>query len=165
MIERNIVKEAAVIVGLSLITAFIINFISPRGIALVGQWDPSKGVVSARAKNSVVVAEREIHDITEAKAIFDGGTSLFVDARSHEEYLAGHVQGAVSFPVSSYEASIAAFIEKNSLSTPLIVYCSGRECDDSHILAALLLEEGYQSVRVMVDGYPLWLSKGFPVEK
>ena len=165
MIKRNILKEAAVIIGLSLITAFVMNFVSPKGISLVGQWDPSKGVVSAREKRSVVLGEREIQDISDAKAIFDAGSAVFVDARSNEEYLAGHVYGAVSFPLSSYEEIIAAFIGQHPLSTALIVYCSGRECEDSHMLASLLFEEGYQNVRVMVDGFPLWQSKGFPVEK
>lgn len=165
MIDRKTIREVVIIIGLSLITAFTINLISPRGIAFVGQWDPSKGVISARAKNDVVVVEREIHDITEAKAIFDEGKAVFIDARNVEEYSEGRIKGAVCFPVGSYEEAIASFIEKHPFQVPLIVYCSGRECDDSHLLAAYLSDEGYENVRVMVDGFPLWNSKGFPVEK
>ncbi|MBU0996281.1 MAG: rhodanese-like domain-containing protein [Proteobacteria bacterium] len=165
MNSQKTIKEAVVILALALITAFSINFISPRGIALVGQWDTSQGVVSARTKNDVVHEEREINDIMDAKAVFDEHTAVFVDARRREEFEEGHVKGAVPFPVKEYENIIESFIESNPFDVPLVIYCSGRECEDSHVLASYLSDEGYLNARVMVDGFPLWQSKGFPVEK
>ena len=49
------------------------NFFSPFGIALVGQWDDSKGAITAKAKNDVFVDEFEIDDVKIAKQIYDSG--------------------------------------------------------------------------------------------
>ena len=162
--NRTVFREVVSILVLAFILAFSVNAISPRGLALVGQWDANSGVVTAKAKNGMVQQEREIDDILEAKAIYDEGGSVFVDARSREVYASGHVKGAFSFPVREYETTINTFIETYPVATPLIVYCSGRECEDSHVLATYLSEEGYAQVRVMVDGFPLWEESGFPVE-
>ena len=75
-------KEVSIITGVSIIAAFGVNYFSPHGIALVGQWDISQGVVSAIGKNDVVMDELEIDDVTHAWALFDTGNVLFVDARS-----------------------------------------------------------------------------------
>ena len=60
-------KEVSIITGISVIVAFGVNYFSPNGIALVGQWDISQGVVSAVGKNDVVMDELEIDDLTHAK--------------------------------------------------------------------------------------------------
>ena len=75
-------KEVIILIGISVIAAFGINFFSPNGIALVGQWDTSQGVVNAREKNDVVMDELEIDDVADAKTLYDSGNVLFVDARS-----------------------------------------------------------------------------------
>jgi len=38
-------------VGATIIAAFAVNYLSPAGIALVGQWDTAKGVITANEKN------------------------------------------------------------------------------------------------------------------
>jgi hypothetical protein len=44
------VKEISILVGASIIAAFAVNYFSPAGIALVGQWDTAKGVITANEK-------------------------------------------------------------------------------------------------------------------
>ncbi|MBW2337956.1 MAG: hypothetical protein JRF47_14580, partial [Deltaproteobacteria bacterium] len=46
-------KEVSIILGVSILAAFAVNYFSPAGIALVGQWDTSQGVVTAKAKNNI----------------------------------------------------------------------------------------------------------------
>ena len=135
------------------------------GIALFGDWDTSKGVISAKSKDGApVVRELEITDIHIAKEIYDNKTAVFLDARSAEDYMDGHIKGALSLPVNRFEQEIENFKKTYPDSTHFITYCSGRECDDSHELAQYLLMEGYEKVNVLIDGYPGWKEKGFPVE-
>ena len=157
-------KEISIILGLSIVTALAVNYFSPAGIALVGQWDTSQGVVMAKAKNDIVIEGIEIGTVDEARQLFDSGEYIFVDARSLEDYEEGHIQGAVSLPVGQSEDRVAAFLERYPPEASIITYCSGRTCQDSHHLAEFLLEFGYDNVTVFIDGFPGWKAEGHPIE-
>ena len=157
-------KEVSILFAVSVIVAFGVNFFSPNGIALVGQWDTSQGVVTALEKNDVVMDELEIDDISHAKTLYDTGNVLFVDARSMEDFTDGHIARAVSLPVGQYDEQIDAFLALYDLDRPIVTYCSGRTCEDSHQLAQLLMERGYMNISVMIDGFPGWEAKGYPVD-
>jgi len=88
-----------------------------------------------------------------------------VDARTEDIYTQGHIKGAVSFSVEKFFDKIAEFKQKYPENTPIVTYCSGRECSDSHDLAENLVNAGYTDVRIFIDGYPLWDSEKNPVEK
>ena len=158
------VKEIAILLGLSIGAAFMVNYLLPDGIALVGQWDTSQGVVTAMAKNDIVIEGIEIGTVDEARQLFDSGEYVFVDARSSEDYEAGHIPGAVSLPVGQSEDRVAAFLERYPPEASIITYCSGRTCQDSHHLAEFLLEFGYDNVTVFIDGFPGWEAGGHPIE-
>ena len=155
------------IAAFSAFTAVCINFFwSSKGIALFGDWDTAKGVISARSKDEApILHELEITDVRSAKAIFDSGKAVFLDARSREDYLDGHIKGALSVPAYQVENEIENLKKRYPPSSYFVTYCSGRECDDSHKLAQDLLMEGYENVSVFIDGYPAWGAEGFPVER
>ncbi len=161
---KNTARGIVILLGSAVIAAFTVNYFSPAGISLVGQWDESKGVITANAKGDAVVVDLEIDDVRIAKQIYDSGKAVFVDARSREDYEDGHIKGAVSLPVGQFDESIDAFHDQYSPASSIVTYCSGRTCEDSHRLAYLLFDEGYTNVTVMIDGYPGWESEGYPIE-
>lgn len=75
-----------------------------------------------------------------------------IDARSAEEYAAGHVYGAVNVP---HDAELSnSEVLPESLDTPLVVYCkSGLR---AHKLSLRLAEMGYSDVRVLAPGQMMW---------
>lgn len=156
--------ECLMLVLFSGICALFFNTLSPNGIALVGEWDTTRGVVSAVARNNPVVHDIEIDNVELAKKMFDEGQSVFVDARSTEAFNEGHIRGAISLPIASFDDNIEYFFETHPFSTHIITYCSGRECQDSHEMAQLLMEIGYSNVSVFIDGYPAWKENGYPIE-
>lgn len=158
------IKEITIILGLSVVVALTVNFFSPVGIALVGQWDTSEGVVTARAKNETVIGELEIENVGLARKLYDTGGYIFVDARSAEDYQERHIKGAVSLPVGQVESKLSAFLQRYPPETSIITYCSGRNCQDSHHLAEVLMEMGYENINVFIDGFPGWEAEGHPVE-
>lgn len=158
------IKELSIFAGISIIASFAVNYFSPAGIALVGQWDIAKGVITANEKNEIDLNNLEIGDIALAKKLYDSKKFLFVDARSRDNYTEGHIKGAVSLPVGQFDEKIEAFLDQYSPETAIITYCSGRTCEDSHKLAQLLLEIGYTEINVFVDGFPGWLAEGYPIE-
>jgi len=161
---KPLIYEVALFLTLSVATAFCVNYVSPNGIALVGEWDPGRGVINARPKNSAVIHELEINDPETARKIYDSGSAVFVDARARSFFDDGHIQGAVSLPLGESVDLMDNFKNKYPPGSYIITYCSGRECDDSHQLAQILLENGYNNVSIFIDGYPGWMAKGYPVE-
>jgi rhodanese-related sulfurtransferase len=158
------IKEISILVGVSIIAAFAVNYFSPAGITLVGQWDTAKGVITANEKNAIVLDDLEIGDVTLAKKLYDSQKFVFVDARSQDDYDEGHIKGAVSLPVGRFDEKIETFLEQYPPEKAIVTYCSGRTCEDSHRLTQLLLAFGYTEINVFIDGYPGWEAEGYPIE-
>ena len=164
MLYKNISKELAILLSLAVATAFTVNFLSPKGIALFGDWDISQGVITPKSKDDVVAHELEIQSVPMAKEIYENGKAVFVDVRAQEIYEDGHIKGAVSLPIDQFDDRIDDFIQEYPVTTLIVTYCFGRECDDSHKVAQNLLDEGYTEVKVFIDGYPGWVEQGYPIE-
>jgi rhodanese-related sulfurtransferase len=161
---RKILSEILLILGISLITALIVNHLSPRGIALFGEWDTSRGLINAKPNLNEFMEIVEIADVQEAKKIYDSKKAVFVDARSDDLYKQGHIKGALSLPLSRFADLIHEIIVKYPPGVCMIAYCSGRECDEGYKLAQHLQGAGYTNVRVLIDGLSGWESHGFPLE-
>ena len=161
---EKMVKEIIILLGISVVAAVIVNSFSPVGIAFVGQWDDSQGVITAKAKDNVLIDELEIDDVKIAKQIYDSGKAVFIDARSADNFKDGHIKGAISLPLGRFDALIDAFKGQYSRDSTIVTYCSGRTCNDSHHLAQFLFEHGYENVSVFIDGYPGWEAEGYPIE-
>jgi rhodanese-related sulfurtransferase len=162
--KMKTIQEISVLVGASIIAAFAVNYFSPAGIALVGQWDTAKGVITANEKNDIVLDDLEISDVALAKKLYDSQEFVFVDARSRDDYDEGHISGAVSLPVGQFDEKIEVFLEQYPPEKAIVTYCSGRTCEDSHKLAQLLLAFGYTEINVFIDGFPGWEAEGHPIE-
>jgi len=158
------VKEVSIILTVSFVAAFAVNYFSPAGIALVGQWDTSQGVVTAKKKNDIVVDGIEIGTVDLARKLYDTGRYIFVDARSTEDYEEGHIKGALSLPAGQFDDKIAAFMERHPPEVSIVTYCSGRTCEDSHHLAEYLMASGYDKINVFIDGFPGWEAEGHPID-
>jgi rhodanese-related sulfurtransferase len=130
----------------------------------VGQWDTARGVITANATGEDDYHIAEIDWVPDAKKIFDNDDTLFVDARSRADYESGHIPGARSLPVVQFDEHIETFMNQYPLDQPIVTYCSGRTCEDSHQLARLLLEAGFSEVRIFIDGFPGWQAEGYPIE-
>lgn len=101
----------------------------------------------------------------QAADLFRKGAPFF-DARRTADYRAGHIAGARSFPV--WEEGIddkvkGYFSEGPDQSAPIVVYCSGGACEDSHMLAQKFYLAGFDNALVYRDGFPDWVKRGLPV--
>ncbi|MBL0715767.1 MAG: rhodanese-like domain-containing protein [Desulfosarcina sp.] len=158
------IKQITVLLTAAVVLAFSVNVISPRGIPWLGQWDESQGVVAADQAALAATLDLEIPDAQTARRLHAAGQVLFVDSRTADDYREGHIPKAVSLPIGEFDRRIEAFLTRYGRDIPMITYCSGRRCQDSHMLAQLLFEQGYENVSVFIDGYPGWAAEGFPVE-
>jgi len=97
----------------------------------------------------------------EAERLFAAGVP-FLDARRTSVFEEGHVAGARRFSVweSDIDEKVMALIGERDGSQPLVLYCSGGDCEDSHLLAQKLWGAGFNDNLVYRDGYPDWVRRG-----
>jgi rhodanese-related sulfurtransferase len=102
----------------------------------------------------------------DAAALHAGGTAPFLDARRTNVYQQGHIAGARPFSVweSDVDDKVKAFFaEGHDQSQPVVVYCSGGDCEDSHTLAQKLYFVGFDNVLVYKDGFPDWQKRNLAI--
>lgn len=180
--------EAAVFLVLALILAAVANaFAGPqRKLRWVGSYDlpdqrptpagaaaavtPGPAAAAAAAAGNTAFPPHPDKPWVEisgedAAALFAGKTAPFLDARRTSVYAQGHIPG--SRPFSVWESDIddkvqAFFQEGRDQSQPVVVYCGGGDCEDSHTLAQKLFFVGFDNVLVYKDGYPDWQKRNLP---
>ena len=86
-----------------------------------------------------------------------------VDARSPDLFAMGSIDGALSLPLVDIDAFLPDFLARVDKDQVIITFCSGFGCPDSFDLGVLLIELGYQDVRVFEGGYPEWRDASLPV--
>ena len=94
--------------------------------------------------------------------------ALFLDARRSSVYADGHIPGARSLPVweSDIDARVKALYEEGlDQRAPIVAYCSGGNCEDSHMLAEKLYMVGFDNVLIYKDGFPDWQKRGLPANR
>ncbi|HUM03118.1 MAG TPA: rhodanese-like domain-containing protein [Thermoanaerobaculia bacterium] len=86
----------------------------------------------------------------------------FLDARRTSAFEEGHVAGArpVSVWESDVDEKVLALIGEQDGKKPLVLYCSGGDCEDSHLLAQKLWGAGFNNNLVYRDGFPDWVRRG-----
>lgn len=140
---------------------------APAGVA-------GPGAPAAPASNAPPPARRAdlpfIPDVTEplevqyatVKKFFDAGAAVFVDARTREEYEAGHIPGALHLDFDDVfsNPSLARSFETGG--KPIIAYCGGGDCEVSRNLAFSLIDAGHRKVLVFMGGTAGWQAEGQP---
>ena len=102
-------------------------------------------------------------------AVLHAAHALFLDARRTSIYEQGHIAGARPFSVweSDVDQRVSALFDERGdprqQALPIVVYCSGGECEDSHMLAQKLWGVQFNNVYVYRDGFPDWQKHGAAV--
>jgi len=99
-----------------------------------------------------------------AGMLFDSSV-VFVDSRTAEEYIAGHIEGAVNLSPLDYENNFGRGEARLRGSSTIVVYCDGGACESSLQVARRLMDGGFRSVLVFMDGYPAWQAAGYPTRQ
>lgn len=126
----------------------------------------SKAQILERYPPTPDVPSQDI-DTAQAKWLWDQGM-LFLDARRTAVYNDGHIPRARSLAV--WEGDIddkvkALATEGLDTDMPVVIYCSGGECQDSHMLAQKLWGFFFNNIRIYTDGFPGWQQAGHPVRR
>jgi 3-mercaptopyruvate sulfurtransferase SseA len=145
---------------ISFITSFIVNLSRIDTVPIIA--DPLEKIeeieqINEKMSNPII---REI-SIDIAKDLFDQNM-LFVDARSEEYYLEGHIPKAVCN--DNLDFLITKMEEHISIDDGFIVYCSDDDCGSSEELAYLLQEQGFSNIFLFKGGWKQWVDNNLPIE-
>ena len=84
---------------------------------------------------------------------------IVVDVRPTEEYLAGHIPGAISIPLKELKRRLSDLPKGRQI----VAYCRGPYCVLALKAVELLRKKGFQALR-LEDSVQDWRARGFPVE-
>lgn len=101
------------------------------------------------------------------KELMSGTLPLqIIDAREPDEFAAGHIPGALSIPPSEFLGKVPDVVNQRlSRDLPMVVYCTGGNCDASKLVAMRLIDLGFGQTYVYEDGFTGWTKAGEAVEK
>jgi len=160
----------------AVLLALIFNAISPNGISLKTQIrsvqvrdQVLKIPIWAKAASDTEEAGFVFHPAQEIRlpaafAAFQKGQAIFIDTRSTEKYLDGHIAGALSFPLE--EREVFEFEELQlQRDQKIVTYCDGEACSQSIDLAMQLEEMGYFDIYFFLGGWLEWQKANYPIMK
>lgn len=108
--------------------------------------DPTTGRATVESEPELTL--EQLHEL-----LRDGSTR-FVDAREPHEYAAGHLIGSILLPASAVYANIDRVTTMVAPDERIVVYCNGRRCDASHVVADVLRNEfGFTNVTIFHGGW------------
>lgn len=126
------------------------NAISPKGIPLI--TPPKKAPDPG-----------EFIPLEKARELWSGG-GFVLDARSPEDFEAGHIANALNLPAEEFDEYFVKLAPMLPPDAPIIVYCDGEDCELSHRLAERLKEQGFTNVQMLFNGWTVWQNAGLPTE-
>ena len=102
----------------------------------------------------------EIDEVSVAKAAGTADQPLYLDVREQDEWVEGHIPGALHVPRGNLESRVEQLAPDHE--RPIVVYCAG---GNRSVFAARTLEElGYERVASLSGGFTDWKRNGFPVQ-
>ena len=84
----------------------------------------------------------------------DGNAPIIIDVRDEDEYLAGHIPGAIMVPTKQMEHHLDMMEQYRK--EDIVLYCqSGRRASAA---ATVLENAGFKNVKLLQGNYPGWES-------
>lgn len=156
---RDILRQSIFLIFLSVITAICVNWLRSDRLPLIGNWSLEGRIISKAGKNMII-------SIEDVRKLFAEKKAVFVDARSSEEFKAGHIQSALNLPWNDFKNLFNSVAPEILPDKTVIAYCDGESCGASKELelALALKDLGYTDVRVLVNGWSVWKQHNLPVE-
>ncbi len=150
MIRAAAIAVTAALIGLG------VNHVSPHRIPLT--YEPGHEVDLGGLKIPLADAKSAAEGMRTTETVF-------VDTRDEDDYLDGHIKGAVHLPYSKMEEIFPSLESRLPKEALLILYCHGPDCRMAEKVAAFLAQLEYTKMAIMHSGFDAWREAGYPVEE
>jgi len=117
-------------------------------------------VVSITCFNFFCVGQKLAYktiSVSDARAMMESSSNLLVvDVRTPQEYMQGHLKGAINIPLSDLSLRMGE-LEKDR---PILVYCqTGYRSAQA---SSILVKAGFVKIYNLEGGIMAWVSSGYP---
>jgi rhodanese-related sulfurtransferase len=150
----SILIQSILLIIAGAVLGFIANSLNSEPLTLVREVIPPEVLDEMW---DTVTAEEVLKHVEE-------GTAIMIDARDPNEYEAGHITGALNLPDHNFMESYQEIGDSLPREIPLVVYCQGGQCDQSHSVLEQLKEFGFEQLFLYKEGWNDWKDKGYPSE-
>ncbi len=103
-------------------------------------------------------------NLVQAYELWQQGRTLFIDARTPQEYAELHVAGAVHLPPEMLKEPDRPALASIAKERQIVVYCGEVHCDLALKVAEKLQSLGFTQVAAFLGGFKAWDEAGYPVE-
>ena len=151
-------KEAALILVLSLVLAFTINAFRPGGLAIIP-------VHTKQKEAGAPIINPRVYSADDCLQLLQAGKAVFLDAREAALYKMGHLPGALHVSKEKAEQYLPQLIGLERGGKVLIAYCDGLGCKKAEELLRTLQGRGIRALGLFADGWQGWMEKGLPIDE
>jgi len=154
---RSLFLPTLFILIISVILGFANNFLNPNRVVLSNERPTAQiiedstleGASPEKISQPIVLGKEQLK-----KLILDG-TAIVIDARTPDEFLSGHIIGAINIP---FELLIDYIQQVDELPRDkwLVCYCDGPPCDKGKLLADELFKMDFKQVAYYDAGLDDW---------
>ncbi|MCP4684512.1 MAG: hypothetical protein GY867_03590 [bacterium] len=163
-------KQCVLLVVVATLVALGVNVVSPNGIDLIGKYRSLSGGEGPIVPPTAEEGDPPFVSVDEAYLEFTQAAAVFIDARDEEEFFCGTIPGSINIPfeylpdgdLSVYFEEVLPGVGRN---VPMIIFCSGEECDLSLHLARNMQELGYTRTLIFFGGSREWEANGLEIER
>lgn len=126
---------------------------------------PKKDRISWLREPAAVPVGLEKGDVSTAavKLFSEKFPANLLDARRKEDYAKGHIRSALSLDIRQFDQLFPSIQPRLVAELPVIIYCGGGDCEDSHALAERLRGFGFEPL-VYAGGWEAWTAAKLPFE-
>lgn len=164
------IKQALLILIVTVIVALGVNLVHPDSIPYIGDWRELSSGDGPIVPPEAGEGDPPFIALDKAHVEFVAGNTVFVDARDPSEFECGTIPGSINIPfdylpydgLDQYFDSTLAGVAKDD---PIVVFCSGEECDLSLHLARNLQDFGYTNLMIFFGGSREWEENGLKMER
>lgn len=157
-IYAKMLAEAFLIVVVASAIALAINELRESGLPVAKAWSYADFLNRTGTADLSIALDHSI-------ALYEKAGALFLDARTPEEFRAGHINGAVNLSWDQFTEHFDPVMKGVSRDAIIIAYCDGKGCSLGKDLATDLRDEGFRNARHLVNGLTVWRENGMPIDR
>jgi rhodanese-related sulfurtransferase len=164
------VKQSLILLVLAAALGLVVNLVSPNRIDYIGKFRDLHTGSAPIVPPSAAPGDPPFIDVNEAQMEHATSKTLFIDARNPEDFDCGTIPGAINIPFEQLpEGDLGKYFDSTlhgiSKNYPIIVFCSGEECDMSTQLARNMQRVGYTNLAIFFGGAREWEKFGLGMER
>lgn len=164
------IKQALILLIISIILGLGVNLVSPNKIPYIGQYRELHDGDGPIVPPTADAGDPPFIAVDVAEMEYSLGKTVFVDARDYEEFLCGTIPGSINIPFDYLpEENVEQYIDSALGGLPkdqaIIIFCSGEECDLSLHLARNMQYFGYTDLSIFFGGSREWEKFGLDIER